>query len=54
MPSQHPRPLDDLSGQPRPVPCRADGPMGRDLILEHAEEFAQLESLDNGKPRPGT
>ena len=23
-----------------------------DLILEHAEEFAQLESLDNGKPFP--
>src|SRR5215470_2907477 len=43
-----------------------DGPWGRmtpsergriiwrigDLILEHAEELAQLESLDNGKPYP--
>ncbi len=22
------------------------------MILEHAEELAQLESLDNGKPHP--
>src|SRR5215470_15026940 len=43
-----------------------DGPWGRltpsergriiwrigDLILEHADELAQLESLDNGKPLP--